>query len=181
MERVKDSKTEQILLKAFSLEAQLRSRYDLCRIIAEKDGYDYIAKTFQNVSNNHNEHAKLWYKWLHNGEFPKTPYVLKQVTSEKYASFIEQYEEFAKVAREEGFDHIADLFEHICSVEKENFEKFKKLLYGIQNANIEPDADGNFNWECSVCGASIVQKEMPEECVLCLNEDVFFFKRPFDN
>lgn len=184
MERVnglKGSQTEQNLLKAFSMEAQMRNRYDLCRMIAEKDHYDYIAKIFQDVTNHHKEHAKLWYKWLNNGEFPDTTYVLKQVTSVKYSSLIDQYDGFVETASKEGFDHIADLFRHICSYERDNFERFKKLLCTVQDSHVKPDKDGNFKWECSVCGAHIIQPELPDHCPLCLNEEVFFFKTSFDN
>ncbi len=180
LKSIKGSQTEQNLLKAFSVEAQFRNRYDLCSMIAEKDGYGYIAKIFRDITNIHKEHAKLWYKWINNGEFPRTLYVLKQVTSEKYSSLINQYEGYAEVAEQEGYNHIADLFRHICHTERENLEKFKKVLQSLQDAHVKPDKNGNFNWECSVCGASIIQKEMPEDCLLCLNEDVFFFKKSFE-
>lgn len=178
---LKGSETEKNLLKAFSVEAQMRNKYDLCRMIAEKDGYDYIAKYFQDATNNRKEHAKLWYKWLHNGEFPNTLYVLKQITSERYTSLINQYEAYAETAQKEGYNHIADLFKHICLVERENIERFKKLICRLQDDHIVPDKDGNYKWECSVCGANFIQKDMPDYCPLCLNEEIFFFKRPFDN
>lgn len=178
---IKGSKTEQNLLKAFAVESQLRNMCEFYKLLAQKEGYDYIGKYFENVINSRKEHAKLWLKWLNEGINMHTSDALEEITKGKYSLLGKYYLTCAKQAREEGVEHLADLFEHIAEVEKQYQVMFEKLLASVKDEDVQPDEKGNYRWECSVCGAYFDQKEMPDHCPLCFNEDIFFFKRPFDN
>ena len=179
-DNIKGSETEQNLLKVFAIESQLRNKFDFYARIAEIEGFDYIKKFFDRTSLSQREHAKLWHKWLNFGKAEHTADVLEDVVKGKYSGLGKYYDMCAQKAQEEGFQHIADLFRHISEVEKSNQAMFKKLLASVKDDHIQPDKDGNYRWECSVCGAYFDQKEIPDHCPLCLNEDIFFFKRPFD-
>lgn len=176
MVEFKGSESEKNLLKAFSGESLARNKYTFYAIQAKKEGYDIVAKAFEEAANNEKEHAKVWFRWLNNREIPHTKDNL--IDAIKGESFEEStmYKEFAAKAREEGFDNLADLFKYVADIEKAHKEKFEKL-YAYVNDNAKPNAQGNFIWECSACGATFEQKETPDYCPLCENEDIFFFKK----
>lgn len=173
----KGSETEKNLMAAFAGESKARNKYTFYSMIAKKEGYDYISRIFEETANNEKEHAKIWFKWLNNGEFPHTLSNLEDAVKGENEEWNNMYESFAQKADEEGFAHIAQLFRHVAKIEKQHEEVFKKLILTIQDNDIAPDKDGNFNWECSACGAFFTQKEKPDFCPLCLNEDIFFYKR----
>lgn len=178
MGEIKGTETEKNLLKAFAGEAAAGARYYIFAKQAKLEGYDYISKTFEDFANNEKEHAKIWYKWLNNTEFPKTIDNLKSsIKNERFESS-DMYLSFAKKAKEEGFESLSELFTYVASVEKDHEEKLSKLISAIKNKNLAPDEKGEFTWECSACGCTIKQKEQPDYCPLCDGEDIFFFKIP---
>ena len=128
MPELKGSKTEANLMTAFAGESQARNKYTYYASKAKKDGYVQIAAIFEETANNEKEHAKMWFKLLHGG-IGDTVDNLKDAAAGENYEWTDMYAGFAKTAREEGFDHIADLFEGVAKIEKEHEERYLCLLY----------------------------------------------------
>lgn len=169
---LKGSKTEQNLKTAFAGESQARNKYTYFASKAKKDGYVQIAAIFQETADNEKEHAKIWYKLL-NGGIGSTEENLQDAANGENYEWTEMYAQFAKEARAEGFDSIADLFDGVAAIEKEHEERYKKLL-----ANLKGDAvfskDGDVIWQCSNCGHICVGKKAPEVCPVCNHPQSYF-------
>ena len=116
MPELKGSKTEANLMTAFAGESQARNKYTYYASKAKKDGYVQIAALFEETANNEKEHAKIWFKLLHGG-IGDTIDNLKDAAAGENYEWTDMYAGFAKTAREEGFDHIADLFEGVAKIE----------------------------------------------------------------
>ena len=116
---LKGSRTEQNLMTAFAGESQARNKYTYYASKAKKDGYEQIAAIFEETANNEKEHAKMWFKELHGGKIPDTMENLVDAANGENYEWTDMYSEFAKVAKEEGFDRIAYLFEGVAAIEKE--------------------------------------------------------------
>ncbi len=174
---LKGSKTEKNLLAAFAGESQATNKYRYYASKAKKDGYVQIANIFEETANNEKEHAKIWFKLLHDGSVPSTIENLKDAAAGENYEWTDMYAEFAKDAREEGFDHIAALFDGVAAVEKEHEERYRKLL-----ANIEGDLvfskDGDVIWQCINCGHICIGKKAPEVCPVCAHPQSYFQVKP---
>ena len=131
---LKGSKTEANLMVAFAGESQARNKYTYYASKAKKEGYEQIAEIFEETANNEKEHAKLWFKELHNGEVPSTLENLKDAASGENYEWTEMYKEFAETARAEGFDNIAKLFESVGEIEKHHEERYMKLVGNIEKS-----------------------------------------------
>lgn len=170
---LKGSKTESNLMAAFAGESEARNKYTYYASKAKKDGYVQIANIFEETAANEKEHAKLWFKLLHGGSIPSTIENLKDAAEGENYEWTDMYAQFAKDAREEGFDKIADLFEGVAKIEKEHEERYRKLL-----ANIEGDLvfsrDGDCIWQCSNCGHIVIGKKAPEVCPVCNHPQAYF-------
>ena len=173
---LKGSKTESNLMAAFAGESQARNKYTYYASKARKDGFEQIAAIFEETANNEKEHAKLWFKALHNNDVPNTLTNLQDAANGEKYEWTTMYKEFAEVARSEGFEDLAKLFTDAGEVEKSHEEKLKNFSEMIQNENVKPDQNGNYKWKCSVCGCIIEQKEKPDFCPFCSEPDVFFYK-----
>ena len=117
MANLKGTKTEANLMAAFAGESQARNKYTYYASKAKKDGYEQIAQLFLETANNEKEHAKIWFKLLHDG-IPSTVENLKDAADGENYEWTDMYATFAKEAREEGFDDIAFLFEQVGEIEK---------------------------------------------------------------
>ena len=117
MSNLKGSKTEANLLTAFAGESQARNKYTYYASKARKEGLNQIAAIFEETANNEKEHAKIWFKLLHDG-MPDTVINLEDAAAGENYEWTDMYAGFAKVAREEGFDKIAYLFEAVGRIEK---------------------------------------------------------------
>ena len=115
---LKGSKTEQNLKDAFAGESQARNKYTYYASKAKKEGYNYIAAKFEETANNEKEHAKLWFKLLHDGQVPDTITNLKDAAAGENYEWTDMYDRMAKEAKEEGFTKIAFLFEQVGKIEK---------------------------------------------------------------
>ena len=173
---LKGSKTEANLMTAFAGESQARNKYTYYASKAKKDGYVQIAQIFEETANNEKEHAKIWFKLLHDGGIPTTVENLKDAAAGENYEWTEMYAEFAKVAKEEGFDHIAALFEMVAKIEKEHEERYKKLLANIEGGLVF-SRDGDMMWICSNCGHVHIGKEAPEVCPVCAHPKAYFMVR----
>ncbi len=162
---LKGTKTEANLLQAFAGESMARNKYTYYASKAKKDGYVQIAQIFEETAANEREHAKIWFKLLHDG-VPSTTVNLKDAACGENYEWTDMYAQFAKDAKEEGFDHIAYLFESVGEIEKHHEERFLNLLSNIENG-IVFSRDGDTIWQCSNCGHIHIGKEAPEMCPVC--------------
>ena len=162
----KGSKTEQNLMTAFAGESQARNKYTYYASKAKKDGYEQIAAIFTETAENEKEHAKIWFKLLHGGSVPSTIENLQDAANGENYEWTDMYDGFAKTAREEGFDHIAFLFEEVGKIEKEHEERYLKLLDNVKEG-IVFSRDGDKIWKCRNCGHLHIGKEAPEVCPVC--------------
>ena len=169
---LKGSKTEQNLLTAFAGESQARTKYTYYASQAKKEGYVQIANLFQETADNEKEHAKIWFKLLHDG-IQDTVTNLKDAAAGENYEWTDMYASFAKTAREEGFDHIAYLFEEVGKIEKEHEERYRKLLENIEGNRVFIKEDVVI-WQCSNCGHIHVGKEAPEVCPVCAHPKAYF-------
>ena len=171
-QNLKGTKTEANLLAAFAGESQARNKYTYYASKAKKEGYVQIANLFLETAEHEKEHAKIWFKLLHDG-MPDTIENLKDAAAGENYQWTDMYATFAKEAREEGFTKIAYLFEAVGKIEKEHEERYRKLL-----ANIEGDLvfsrDGDCIWQCANCGHIHVGKKAPEVCPVCDHPKSFF-------
>ncbi len=173
---LKGSRTEANLMTAFAGESQARNKYTYYASKAKKDGYVQIAQIFEETANNEKEHAKIWFKLLHDGGIPTTVENLKDAAAGENYEWTEMYAEFAKVAKEEGFDHIAALFEMVAKIEKDHEERYKKLLANIEGGLVF-SRDGDMMWICSNCGHVHIGKEAPELCPVCAHPKAYFMMK----
>ena len=171
MPELKGSKTEANLLTAFAGESQARNKYTYYASKAKKDGYVQIAAIFEETANNEKEHAKMWFKLLHGG-IGDTVDNLKDAAGENY-EWTDMYAGFAKTAREEGFDHIADLFEGVAKIEKEHEERYLKLVKNLEDGLVF-SRDGDVIWQCANCGHIVIGKKAPEVCPVCAHPQAYF-------
>lgn len=169
---LKGSKTEENLLKAFAGESQARNKYTYYASKAKKDGYEQIAAIFEETANNEKEHAKLWFKELNGGVIPDTTTNLKDAANGENFEWTDMYKEFAKVAKEEGFDRIADLFEKVGEIEKHHEERYLKLLQNIKDERVF-HKDGDKIWICRNCGYVYTGKDALEVCPVCKHPQSF--------
>ncbi len=173
---LKGSKTEQNLMAAFAGESQARNKYTYFASKAKKEGYEQIAAIFEETANNEKEHAKMWFKLLNNGDIPTTTDNLVAAAEGENYEWTDMYKEFAEVAKEEGFDHIAYLFEAVGKIEKEHEERYRKLLKNIED-EIVFSADGDTIWVCRNCGHVHIGKKAPEVCPVCSHPQSFFERK----
>lgn len=171
--QLKGSKTEKNLKEAFSGESQARTKYTYYASQAKKEGYEQIADIFLETAENEKEHAKLWFKELHGGEVPKTIENLKDAAAGENYEHTTMYMEFAKVAREEGFNEIARAFEGVGGVEKLHEERYLKLLKNIEDGLVF-ERDEVTMWKCRNCGYVHVAKKAPKECPVCKHAQAYF-------
>lgn len=172
MPNLKGTKTEANLLAAFAGESQARNKYTYYASKAKKDGYEQIAAIFTETAENEKEHAKIWFKLLHDGVPSTTQNLLDAAAGENY-EWTEMYAQFAKEAKDEGFDHIAFLFEEVGKIEKEHEERYRKLLSNIEGGLVF-SKDGDTVWQCRNCGHIHIGKDAPEMCPVCSHPKSYF-------
>ena len=172
MPELKGSKTEANLMTAFAGESQARNKYNYYASKAKKDGYVQIAAINEETANNEKEHAKMWFKLLHGG-IGDTVDNLKDAAAGENYEWTDMYAGFAKTAREEGFDHIADLFEGVAKIEKEHEERYLKLVKNLEEGLVF-SRDGDVIWQCANCGHIVIGKKAPEVCPVCAHPQAYF-------
>ena len=170
---LKGSKTEQNLMTAFAGESQARNKYTYFASKAKKDGYEQIAAIFEETANNEKEHAKLWFKELNGGEISSTLENLYAAAEGENYEWTDMYDEFAKTARAEGFDRIAQLFEGVAEIEKEHEARYRKLIENIEGGLVF-SRDGDRIWKCRNCGHICVGSSAPDVCPVCNHPQSFF-------
>ena len=168
---LKGSKTEQNLRDAFAGESQARNKYTYFASKAKKEGYVQIASIFEETANNEKEHAKIWFKLLE-GIGDTAQNLLHAAEGENY-EWTDMYATFAREAKEEGFDHIAYLFEEVGKIEKEHEERYRKLLSNVEGGLVFT-RDGDMIWQCANCGHIHIGKQAPDLCPVCAHPKAYF-------
>ena len=163
---LKGSKTEANLMAAFAGESQARNKYNYYASKAKKEGYEQIAAIFEETAANEKEHAEIWFKQLHGGTVPSTLENLKDAAAGENYEWTDMYKEFAKVAKEEGFDQIAKLFEMVGEIEKHHEERFKALAENVENDKVF-HKDEEVIWICRNCGHVYYGKDALKVCPVC--------------
>ena len=173
---LKGSKTEKNLMTAFAGESQARNKYTYYASKAKKEGYEQIAAIFEETAGNEKEHAKMWFKELHGGEVPGTMENLLDAAMGENYEWTEMYDEFAKVANEEGFDRIAKLFEGVAKIEREHEERYRALIDNIKEDRVF-NKEESIVWVCRNCGHVHVGKVAPKVCPVCNHPQAYFEMR----
>lgn len=167
------TKTEKNLETAFAGESQARNKYTYFASKAKKDGYEQIAAIFLETADNEKEHAKMWYKELHGGAVEDTATNLEAAADGENYEWTDMYAEFAKTAREEGFDELAEKFEGVAEIEKHHEERYRKLLENVKEKKVF-SKDGESIWVCRNCGHIVIGKVAPEVCPVCAHPQAYF-------
>ena len=173
---LKGSKTEANLMTAFAGESQARNKYTYYASKARKEGFVQIANIFEETANNEKEHATFWFKLLHDGEVPTTDVNLLDAAEGENYEWTDMYAEFAKTAKEEGFDRIAFLFEAVGKIEKEHEERYRKLLENVKEGKVF-NKEGKVAWICGNCGHIHFGEAAPEVCPVCSHPKAYFEER----
>lgn len=172
---LKGTKTEKNLLAAFAGESQAHTKYLYYASKAKKEGYEQIAEFFTTTAGNEKEHAKIWFKLLHDG-MPSTEDNLRDCIKGENYEWTDMYKGFAEAAKEEGFNHIAYLFEAVGRIEKEHEERYTKLLENINNDKVF-NRTGKVAWICRNCGHIHIGESAPEICPVCEHPKAYFEER----
>ena len=172
MSNLKGTKTEANLMTAFAGESQARNKYTYYASKAKKEGYEQIAALFLETANNEKEHAKIWFKLLHDGIADTAANLADAAEGENY-EWTDMYATFAKEAKEEGFDDIAFLFEGVAKIEKEHEERYRALLKNVKDGLVF-SRHGDQIWQCSNCGHIVIGKKAPDVCPVCAHPQAYF-------
>lgn len=184
MSKLAGTKTEQNLLKAFAGESQARMRYDYFAKQAQKEGYEQIAALFTETAENERIHAKRFFSFLEGrpveitatypaGKVGTTKENLLASAEGENEEHTELYPHFAQVAKEEGFNDIAAVFQLIAQVEVEHEKRYRKLLENLESETVFKREE-NKRWKCRKCGYVFEGKEAPKKCPACLHEQAYF-------
>ena len=187
MPTLKGSQTAHNLIHAFAGESQARNRYTYFASIAKKEGYVQIANIFEETANQEKEHAKRLMKLLNTelkgetvyteGNFPvmlgTTAECLKSAAAGENEEWNEMYPTFAKVAKEEGFDDIANIFLAIAKAEKMHEDRYLKLLKNLEEGIVFERSE-KVLWKCNNCGYTVEALEAPERCPACDHPQAHF-------
>ena len=184
MASLKGSRTEKNLLTAFAGESQARNRYSYFASQAKKDGFVQISKVFEETADQEKEHAKRLFKLLEGGDseiqaaFPAgviggTAENLKEAAAGENHEWTDMYPSFAKVARGEGFEEIAGIFEAIAVAEKQHEKRYLGLLANVENGTVFKK-EKPVVWRCLNCGYLHEGTEAPDECPACAHPMAHF-------
>ena len=173
---LKGSRTEANLLAAFAGESQARNKYTFYASQAKKDGFEQVSAIFEETANNEKEHAKLWFKYLHNGAIGATATNLEDAAAGEHYEWTEMYKGFAEVAKEEGFTEIAETMTLIASVEKSHEERYRKLIANLKEDIVFKCGEDTV-WICRNCGYIHIGKDAPAICPACKHPQSYFERK----
>ena len=164
-ESLKGTKTEENLHTALSGESQAYLRYKWFEKKAKQDGYVEVGQIFAETADNEKEHAEIWFKYL--GGWSSTEKNLDAAASGEHFEWETMYADFARVAREEGFEQIAMLFDNVAAIEKRHEERYKTYYEKVKSGKMFSAEDSQTKWICLNCGYVAVGKEPPKICPTC--------------
>ncbi|WP_068540067.1 rubrerythrin [Olegusella massiliensis] len=168
-----NSQTKKNLEAAFAGESQAHTKYEYYASKAKKEGYVQISNIFAETSGNEKEHAKLWFKYLHDGDVPDTLTNLNDAANGENYEWTDMYVGFAATAKEEGFAEIAAKFALVGAVEKAHEERYRKLAEHIEKGDVFT-RPGVKVWKCLNCGHLHVGAEAPAVCPVCNHPQAYF-------
>lgn len=171
MNQLKGTQTERNLMAAYSGESQARTKYTTFAEVAKKEGYQKISNIFYETAENERAHAKIWLKLL--SGVGDTLSNLQAGINGEHDEWSEMYPEFAKTAKEEGFDYIATMFEKVAEIEKTHEERYQALFDAVKNGKVFKQ-DGVVVWRCMVCGNLHIGTEAPKVCPVCAHDQGYF-------
>ena len=166
------TQTEKNLEAAFAGESMARNKYTYYASKAKKEGFEQIAALFLKTAENEKEHAKLWFKELHNGMPDTATNLLDAADGENY-EWTDMYDNFAKTAEAEGFHALAAKFRLVGAIEKHHEERYRKLLQNVETAQVFAKSEVKV-WECRNCGHIIVGTQAPKLCPTCDHPQSYF-------
>ena len=166
------TQTEKNLEAAFAGESMARNKYTYYASKAKKEGYEQIAALFLKTAENEKEHAKLWFKELHNG-MPGTSTNLQDAADGENYEWTDMYENFAKTAEAEGFHALAAKFRMVGAIEKHHEERYRALLKNVETAQVFEKSEVKV-WECRNCGHIVVGTKAPKMCPTCEHAQSYF-------
>ena len=166
------TQTEKNLEAAFAGESMARNKYNYYASKAKKEGYEQIAALFLKTADNEKEHAKMWFKELHNG-MPSTEVNLLDAAEGENYEWTDMYAGFAKTAEEEGFKVLAAKFRLVAAIEKHHEERYRALLKNVETAQVFEKSEVKV-WECRNCGHIVVGTKAPELCPTCDHPKAYF-------
>ena len=169
--KYKGTQTEKNLQTAFAGESQARNKYTYFASVAKKEGMEQIAEMFLKTADNEKEHAKMWFKEL-NG-LGNTEENLTAAAEGENFEWTDMYEEFARVAKSEGFDDLAQKFLGVAQIEKHHEERYRALLQNVETAEVFAKSEVKV-WECRNCGHIVVGTEAPDVCPACNHPQSYF-------
>ena len=184
MKSIKGTKTEKNLLASFAGESQARNRYTYFASVAKKAGFEQIAAIFLETADNEKEHAKRYFNCLEGGDVEITATYpagvigdiaanLEAAAAGEHLEWTKLYKDAEAVAREEGFEEVADVFKEIAEVEEEHEKRYRKLLKNIKEGKVFKK-DSAVKWKCRNCGYVHEGKEAPEECPACAHPQAHY-------
>lgn len=174
MSKLEGSKTYKNLAEAFAGESMARNKYTYYASQAKKEGYNQIASIFEETAMNEKEHAKLWFKLMHDG-IGKTVDNLEDAAGGEHYEWTDMYNRMAKDAREEGFENIAKLFDGVAQVEKAHEARYRTLREHVKNNEVFKRTDVNA-WICGNCGYIAYSEEAPNSCPVCSHPRAYFME-----
>ncbi len=172
MSNLKGTKTEANLMAAFAGESQARNKYTYFASKAKKEGYEQIAQLFLETAENEKEHAKIWYKLLHDGVADTAANLEAAADGENY-EWTSMYEDFVKDAKAEGFDKIAYLFGAVAKIEKEHEARYRALLDNLNGGKVFKK-DEKVTWQCINCGHVHEGLAALKVCPVCDHPESYF-------
>ena len=173
---LKGSRTEANLMAAFAGESQARNKYTYYASKAKKEGYNEIAAVFEETANNEKEHAKIWFKLLHDGEVPGTLTNLADAAAGENYEWTDMYAGFAATAKEEGFDRIAALFTMVGDIEKEHEARYREVAKLLEEGKLFARETEQV-WICTNCGHIHIGTHAPAKCPVCDHPQGYFVLR----
>jgi rubrerythrin len=169
----KGSRTEANLMAAYAGESQARNKYTYYEQQAKKDGYVQISRIFKETADNEKEHAELWFKRLHGNSIPGTAANLADAAAGEHFEWEKMYAEFAQVAKEEGFNDIANAFEMVGKIESFHEKRYLQLLDNLNTGKVfsrEPETI----WICLNCGNLYTGATPPTLCPVCQHPQAYY-------
>lgn len=173
MKNLNGTKTEQNLREAFAGECMATNKYLYYAEKARADGYEQIAGIFEETAKNEREHARLWFKALHDDNMPATLPNLNDAATGEHFEWDDMYARMAKEAKEEGFDKLAFLFSEVAKIEKLHEERYRTLIKNIEGGLVF-SRDGDRIWQCRNCGHIIIGMSAPQVCPVCSHPQSYF-------
>ena len=184
MKSLKGTKTEHNLLAAFAGESQARNRYTYFSSQAKKEGFEQICAIFQDTADNEKEHAKRFFKFLEGGDaeitatYPAgiigdTAANLKAAAEGEKLEWSTLYPDFARIAEEEGFKDIAEVFKAIRVAERQHEKRYMDLLASVEEGKVFKK-DTRVTWKCRNCGYVSEGEKAPDMCAACTHPQSYF-------